>query len=130
MLTKLVPIKISNGVATKTEINNVYANENFSHGKLEVQYKNLTVQLKSTEKDKWSRLGIVLLNEAINIILPDNNPNDNGKLRTGVIYYERDKRKGFFNFIWKSTLSGLKSTLGFNSKMQKELKKKHKKSLK
>jgi len=38
-----------------------------------------------------------------------------------VIYFERDQSKGFFNFLWKSVLSGLKSTMGFNSKEQKEM---------
>jgi hypothetical protein len=42
-------------------------------------------------------------------------------MHTGTIYFKRDKSKGIINFLWKSTLSGLKSTMGFNSKAQKEI---------
>ncbi|MFZ4571475.1 MAG: hypothetical protein ACOYM0_10045 [Bacteroidales bacterium] len=52
------------------------------------------------------------------------NPTGAGKLNTGVVYFKRDKEKGIINFIWKNVLSGLKSQMGFNSKEQKELKKK------
>ncbi|HNW73180.1 MAG: hypothetical protein PHP04_08185 [Bacteroidales bacterium] len=47
-----------------------------------------------------------------------------GKLKTGVIFYRRDKEKGIINFVWKSVLTGLKSQMGFNSEEQKAMKKK------
>jgi len=51
------------------------------------------------------------------------NPSSNGKFRPGVIYFKRDKEKSIFNFLWKSTFSGLKSTMGINTDKQKEIKK-------
>jgi hypothetical protein len=68
-----------------------------------------------------------LLTEVVNLLLSDSNPNDDGKLKHGIIYFERDESKGFFNFVWKSLLSGIKSSVGVNSKMQKEIKKQLKK---
>jgi hypothetical protein len=56
------------------------------------------------------------------IILPSGNPGNDGKLRKGIIYFKRDKNKGFFNYVWKSTWSGLKSSVGINTKQQREIK--------
>ena len=50
-----------------------------------------------------------------------NNKNPNGKnLRVGEIYFERDKQKSIFNFLWKSLLSGIKPSLGINEKNKKD----------
>jgi len=67
-----------------------------------------------------------LLTEVVNLLLSDSNPNEDGKMKHGVIYFERDPSKGFFNFVWKSILSGIKSSVGVNSKTQKEIIKKAK----
>ena len=50
-----------------------------------------------------------------------NNKSPNGKnLRVGEIYFERDKQKSIFNFLWKSLLSGIKPSLGINEKNKKD----------
>jgi hypothetical protein len=71
-----------------------------------------------------------LLTELVNLLIAKNNPDDGGKMRQGIIYFERDTTKGFVNFIWKSVLSGIKSSVGVNSKTQKEMLKQHKKPTK
>ena len=42
-------------------------------------------------------------------------------MKTGTIYFVRNKNGSIFNYLWKSLFTGLKSTMGFNSKAQKEM---------
>ena len=85
------------------------------------KYNNLAIRLHQTKPGTWNMIEQSLLSELVNLLLADNNPNDDGKMKQGVIYFERDTTKGFFNFVWKSVLSGIKSSVGFNSKTQKEM---------
>ncbi|MEI6455221.1 MAG: hypothetical protein WCO93_02940 [bacterium] len=127
MLSKLLPVKISSGIATKTEIMQIRANDDLSTGYMMMHYRNINIELQSTKPGTWPKWETALKSIIINWILPDSNPPENGKTRHGYIYFERDKNKGFFNFVWKSALSGVKSSFGFNTKEQKELKKADKK---
>jgi len=47
--------------------------------------------------------------------------------RVGQVYFERDTQKSVVNYVWKSVLSGLMSTMGFNTKAQKQERKEVKK---
>ena len=72
-----------------------------------------------------------MINVAANdLVVNDNNPTRSGKMKTGTVYFTRDKEKGIINFVWKSALSGLKSTMGFNSKAQKALIREEKSAIK
>ena len=128
MLSKLLPVAIKRGTATMTEIVQMNANNYKATGRLIVRYKNLAIRLYPTKPGTWDSLEQSLLTEVVNFLLPESNPGENGKIRQGEIYFERDLSKGFFNFVWKSSLSGLKSTLGFNSKAQKDMIKGEKKN--
>ncbi len=121
MLSKLLPVAIKRGTATMTEIVQMNANNEKATGRLIVRYNNLAIRLYPTKPGTWNNLEQSLLTEVVNFILPESNPGENGKTRQGEIYFERDLSKGFFNFVWKSSLSGLKSTMGINSKAQKEM---------
>ncbi|MCX6303692.1 MAG: DUF748 domain-containing protein [Bacteroidetes bacterium] len=123
MLSKLMPVAITRGTATATEIIHINANNAKSHGLMQFQYKNLFISLQPTKPGTWNRVEQSLLTVLANLLLADANPDENGKLTTGVIYFERDQSKGFFNFVWKSLLSGIKSSVGVNTKTQKEIKK-------
>jgi hypothetical protein len=84
--------------------------------------------MTTKEKSTWNSIKKGVVNWVANdLVVNDNNPAKSGKMKTGVIFFRRDKEKGIINFLWKSTLSGLKSTMGFNSKEQKEMKKTAKK---
>ena len=52
-----------------------------------------------------------------------NNPKFARSPRKGQAYFERDTEKGIINYIFKSALSGMISTLGFNNKEQRQIKK-------
>ena len=124
----LAPLKIKSGREKKTIIQNVSANNDYASGTLEVYYNDLKIDFRRTENNffkKWKSDLMTFV--ADDIILPASNPGSDGKLKKGIIYYERDKNKGFFNYVWKSTWSGLKSTVGLNTKQQREIKRTQKK---
>jgi hypothetical protein len=121
MLSKLMPVSVIQGTTPSTEIIRINAGNAKAQGKMLFRYDNLAVRLYPTKPGTGNRLEQSLLTEVINFLLPDSNPNDEGKLKYGTIYFERDLSKGFFNFLWKSVLSGLKSTMGYNSRAQKEI---------
>ena len=130
MLSKLMPVSIRNGVANQTVIKHVNANNDFSRGFMVLQFNNLNVKVHADKSDFWDRWGSALLTGVANLLLDDGDSGEKGKLRSGVIYFERDKSKGFFNFIWKSTLSGIKSSAGINTKKQREIRRFEKKQTK
>ena len=123
MLSKLLPANIRRGTATSTEIISIIADSSKATGSLNFRYHNLAVQLQPTRPGTWHLIEQALLTEAVNLYLADRNPNEAGKMKTGIIYYERDPTKGFLNFVWKSVLSGIKSSVGVNTKAQREIKK-------
>ena len=84
-------------------------NEDESTGTMEFYYEDLKVDLlKKGEEDK--KKGLVSL-FANTFVLKSNNP-QNGKFRTGTLYFERDKNKSMINYWWKTLFSGMKDTMG------------------
>ena len=124
MLSKLLPAKITRGFVERANISLVSANDSFAVGNIDLYYRNLYIELKLFTTGSFKKLKNEAVSGLANAILPDDNPDYKGSLRKGIIYFRRDTTKGFFNFLWKSTFSGLKSTMGFNSREQKEIKKK------
>ncbi|MEI6456084.1 MAG: hypothetical protein WCO93_07330, partial [bacterium] len=128
MLTKLLPAEIISGKSTQVSVPLVVATDEEAHGKLICCYKGLKMKIESEKQSTWNTIKTGVINWVANdFVVNDDNPTQSGKLKTGVIFFRRDKEKGIINFIWKSVLSGLKSQMGFNSKEQKEMKKKTKK---
>ena len=131
MLTKLTPVTIVRGKANKLVIPEVSANNNVARGKLLFYYNDLIATMESKEKDAWSKIKTGIINVTANeLILKDQNPSASGKLRSGIVHFKRDKSKGIVNFIWKSVLSGIKSSIGISTKEQKTIKKAEKKAAK
>jgi hypothetical protein len=124
MISKLLPVTILQGIAPKTEIRFMNANGKIATGEMDLYYNNVKIRLEETKpgwQEKWKKN---LLSFAANNILDfKSNPNYNGNFRTGIIWFERDQEKGVLNFLWKSSLSGIKSSFGLNSKQQKGWKK-------
>lgn len=122
MLSKLLPAEVSGGKINKLVIPMVFANDDVATGKLLFYYQGLSINLLDQKKTTWSKIKSGAVKFVANsFIINDNNPTSSGKMHTGTVYFSRDKTKGIINFLWKSTLSGLKSTMGFNSKAQKEI---------
>jgi hypothetical protein len=127
MVSKLIPVTITRGRVNSAEIRHIHANNIKARGLMEVSYQNLGVRISTKGSDTWGILEQELINLIAELAIPDDNPDEDGKMRTGIIYFERDQHKGFFNFVWKSTLSGLKSSAGFNTKIQREIRRQEKK---
>jgi len=61
------------------------------------------------------------------LLIHSNNPKFARKPRIGQVHFDRDKEKAIINYTWKSLLSGILSTMGFNTKEQRQGKKELKK---
>jgi hypothetical protein len=122
MLSYQIPGKIESGQLKKLIVPFVKANDDEASGKLIFYYNDLKVMVESKDKSTWSKIKTGVINFAANdIIVNNDNPTKKGKLKTGTIYFQRKKESSIFNFFWKSIFSGLKSTMGFNSDVQKSM---------
>ena len=93
-------------------------NDSSSKGSLYFKYKKLKLAMYNRNKAKMNRgLGSGLVDLLMNgILVKSNNPTFLGKTRTGDVYSERNTERSFFNYLWKSTMSGLMATMGFYNK--------------
>lgn len=124
MLTKLVPAEIESGIVTKLAIPEIRFTDDVSTGKLTLYYTNLAFKVVNENNSAWDDIKTGVINfVASDFLIRKSNPQPNGKLNSGVVYFQRDKHKSIINFIWKSIFSGIKSNMGFNSKDQKAIKK-------
>ena len=122
MLSNLLPAKVVSGRLNKLVLPVVFANDDAAQGKIQFYYSDLSVSVLDTKHTTWSKIKTGVINFAANdLIINKDNPSRSGKVKTGIVYFKRDKEKGIINFLWKSTLSGLKSTMGFNSEAQKAM---------
>lgn len=95
----------------------INGNNFYSSGSMYMPYKKLKISLYNRHKGKKRGVGSSILSFLANeLIIKSNNPKTFGKQRMGEIFTNRDQRKSYFNFIWKSTLSGIETTLGFENK--------------
>jgi hypothetical protein len=113
-----MPVKISHGFVDKVKVSMVSANDATAVGGIEIFYRDLYVELDLITEGALKKLKNEVITDIANVLLPDDNPAYNGKLKKGIIYFQRDTTKGFLNYVWKSTLSGVKSSMGFNSQEQ------------
>ncbi len=128
MLSNLLPARVVSGKLISMKVPIVYANADVAKGKLLFYYNNLSINVLDKKQTTWTKIKTGVINWAANdLVVNNDNPTKSGKMKTGVIFFNRAKDKGIINFLWKSVLSGLKSTMGFNSKAQKELIKEEKK---
>ncbi|MEI7980339.1 MAG: hypothetical protein WCI71_01710 [Bacteroidota bacterium] len=131
MLTKLLPAEVKSGKIKQLIIPMVVANDDEARGKLLFYYNDLSIAMTTKKETTWNAIKKGVINFVANdLVVNNDNPTKSGKMKTGIILFHRDKEKGIINFLWKSTMSGLKSTMGFNSKEQKEIKKTEKREKK
>ena len=101
-----------------------------SGGTLTFRYKKLKIAIYDREKNQMGKgFGSGFMNFMINdLLLKSNNPRFARKARKGLVYFERDTEKAMTNYVWKSILSGMLSTMGFNNKEQRQEKRELKKN--
>ena len=98
-----------------------YANNDYSKGKMDMEYTHLKMELYS-QKDtkKKNRFSSML----VNTVIKQNNVKRKKSYKQGVIYTERNKNKSSFNYLWKSIMSGIVTTLVPDRVLKKMNKKK------
>lgn len=107
VLMPLASVKIASG-ALDTLTMRAIGNEYFSIGSMQLFYKNLKVQFlkKGSETKKTFLTGLITF-AANNFVIKKNNDK-----RTGTVYFLRNRDRSVFNFLIKSTLSGIASSVG------------------
>ena len=123
MVTKMIPAEVTSGTIRKLEFNDVKANNDKATGRLAFYYNNFSLKVDKTDEKTWTKIKTGVLSWAGNVYVHNDNPHKNGTFTEGMIYFERDKHKSIFNFLWKSLFSGIKSTIGVNKEEQKQMKK-------
>ncbi len=114
------------------EVPMITGNDTTAKGSVNFLYKKLKFRLynrKKSQKSKkfYSPFANFMMNS---FIIKNNNPPFLGRTKKGIVYFDRVPEKSFIYYLWRSNLSGILSTLGFNNKQQREGKREDKKQTK
>src|SRR5688572_932322 len=107
-LENLAFIRIESGKLNSMHFDFNYT-DRVSNGKLTINYEDLKIAgLKKEKSGDEDDLKTFLINTVVK-----NNKNRNmpPEKRTGMIFFERDRKRQIFNFWWKSVLSGIKASV-------------------
>ena len=100
-------IKVKKGTVNKLYFS-VWADRSRAAGKMQFFYKNLKVSVfKKSGKRKKRKFFSFLANA----VIYRDNPSRRKPLRVGEIYFQREKPLSFFTYLWKSLLTGIKSSV-------------------
>lgn len=106
-LMPMVSVKILSGQLDTVTMRAI-AHDYFALGEMKLYYRNLKVKfLNKGSETKKGLLSSFITLAANKFILKKNNTN-----RTGIVYFLRNRDRSFFNFLIKTTLSGLASSVG------------------
>ncbi|APZ46803.1 hypothetical protein BW723_11130 [Polaribacter reichenbachii] len=101
-------IQPTTNVKVKGQINKMYfdfeGNNNFSNGKMEMDFKNFDIQILDDKKKKKT-----IISWVVNLFVKDSSKN--GMVKVDVKEVERNKTKSFWNYLWISIESGLQKSL-------------------
>ena len=130
MTQNIVGVTLSSGNG-ELAIPLISGNSYNSQGKVRFKYEKLKVELYNRENaTNASGLSGNMANLILNdIFIKSNNPGFLGKTREGDVYFRRNTEKSVIAYIWKSTMSGLMSTMGYNNKEQRQEKRQFRKML-
>ncbi|MFC2101460.1 hypothetical protein ACFLS7_00530 [Bacteroidota bacterium] len=130
MVSKVAPVRIKSGVVDSVNIHWMRGNGTYANGLLDLYYQGLQIELLKKKRNFWNRAGTEMLQLLVDMATPQENPGYFGIHRSGYIWNRRDEEKGYFNFFWKSLLTGLMSSEGLNTKEQRVFKKALKREMK
>jgi hypothetical protein len=124
----LLGIGITKGKGS-VDISYISGNDSVAKGALIFKYKKLRLLPYNRKKEKLRKNVLTpLVSFMINdLVVKSNNPRFARKPRVGEVYFKRDTQKSIVNYVWKSVLSGLMSTMGFNNKAQRQERKEERK---
>jgi hypothetical protein len=123
MVTRVTPVKINAGMVDSLDIHWMRGNGIYAEGVLDLYYHGLQVGLLKEKKSFWKKAETELMQLFVNMVVPQESPGYFGIHRPGYIWNKRDDEKGYFNFFWKSLLTGLISSEGINSEEQRAFRK-------
>ncbi len=127
LTTNLLGIGIIKGKGS-VDIRQIVGTDDVATGNLIFRYKQLRLHPYSRKKEKLKKgpLSPIIKFMINDLVVKSNNPKFARRPRVGQVYFERDPQKGIINYLWKGVLSGLASTMGFNSREQRKEKKEKK----
>lgn len=99
---------------------NFTANNAKASGQMNLRYEGLDVAIKNKQTDDTTAIKEQLLSVIANMIIMDSNPMPGEEVRQGIIDFERDPEKSFFNYCAKSIISGIKSSVTKRQETKKE----------
>jgi hypothetical protein len=108
MVEETAPLRIKSGVIKSLDFS-ARGNSDRIKGEMKLLYKNLKISvLKKGDREKKRRIVSFLAN----VVIRGDNPKRGKPPRIGKIYYEREMPMPFLSYIWKSLLTGIKSSVG------------------
>lgn len=107
ILRENVRAEIESGKLNTFRFNFTY-NDDVAQGSLLMEYNNLKVSMLKTSEDDKKEFKTFLVNS---LALRSSNQRNENNFQAGEIDFERLKKKSFFNYWWKSLLSGIKSVV-------------------
>jgi len=99
---------------------NFSANNTNSSGQMNLRYDGLNVAVKNKRTDDTIAVKERVISIIANMKIMNSNPLPGEELRQGVISFERDPEKSFFNYCAKSIISGIKSSVTKTQVTRKE----------
>lgn len=117
ILIPLEAIKVLRGNLSRLSLEAV-ANNNYSTGKMHMYYKGLVLRLMNKNDFERQNFGNRLLSWLANSLVV--RKNNNGKEAT--VFFERIKNKSAINFLIKTTLNGMISSVGLPGAKTKQKK--------
>ncbi|MFM9950571.1 MAG: hypothetical protein ACKV1O_21720 [Saprospiraceae bacterium] len=99
---------------------NIEANNNRATGSMTLRYQGLDIALKNKRTDDTTGLKERVVSWIADLKIVDSNPLPGEAVRTGIIDYERDPQRFFFNYASKAILTGIQSSLEKNPKKKKK----------
>lgn len=107
MLRETVRAEIESGEIITLRFNYTYNND-VSQGSLLMEYDKLKLRLLENKADEKKEILTFLAN---GLALHSSNRRNENNFQAGKVEFERIKKKSFFNYWWKSLLSGIKSVV-------------------
>lgn len=81
-------------------------------GKVNLRYNDLHVALLKTDKEDPGLAKRKFASGIANLVLPNENPQRNGRERIAYPTQERENDRSFFRFAWKALFTGVKEVAG------------------
>jgi hypothetical protein len=107
-------MKFEKGHINKLSVT-MQGDEQRANGKVLMLYSDFKISIYEHEKNKDELDKRKLLGFIVNsFVLKDNNPSGNDPPRNPYVEFDRNPQTGFFNLVWKTTLTGILKIVGAN----------------